>query len=315
MIETILQRQEFQIKPPVLIDIGASGEIHSKWQSLAKHSICIAFDADDREMGFTESNNTGFKKLITINRIVTDKQIEETDFYLTDSPFCSSTLEPDLAKLADWPFLELFKVQKKIKLKTIRLSEALKNSQIQYIDWLKVDTQGTDLRLFKSIPEEIKTKVLVAEFEPGIIDAYKGEDKLFEVIDYMTSSDFFMSSIEIKGVQRISAQTIKKYNLDKKTFRGTQRISPGWGEVCYMNKLKSTEVDLRTYLLAYVFAVIEQQFGYALEIAEQAASKFDDPVLYKMKRYALTRISRNQLKWPFFAVKNKLNKVFNLVFG
>lgn len=100
MIEKILKREDFRNQPPVLIDIGASGEIHSKWREIAPYSICVAFDADDREMTFTEKNSSGFKKLVTINRIVTDKPDKEVDFFLTRSPFCSSTLEPDLEKLS-----------------------------------------------------------------------------------------------------------------------------------------------------------------------------------------------------------------------
>ena len=87
MIDQILSRKEFQDKPPVLIDVGASGEIHAKWKKIAKYSICIAFDADEREMSFTENKESGFEKLITINRIVTDRAEDEIDFYLTQSPF------------------------------------------------------------------------------------------------------------------------------------------------------------------------------------------------------------------------------------
>src|SRR5258707_1616474 len=109
MIDHILQRNEFQNNPPVLVDIGASGEIHAKWRSIAKYSICLAFDADEREMSFIENKSSGFKKLITVNRIVTDRKEEEIDFFLTQSPFCSSTLEPDLDKLSIWPFQNLFR--------------------------------------------------------------------------------------------------------------------------------------------------------------------------------------------------------------
>jgi len=314
IIDRILQREEFQRRPPVLIDIGASGEIHIKWKKIARYAICIAFDADDREMSFTENKSSAFKKLITINRIVTDKSEGEVDFYLTRSPFCSSTLEPDMSKLSTWPFQDLFATERKIKLKSVTLMEALQNAGVHNIDWLKIDTQGTDLRIFRSLPENIRNMVLVAEFEPGIIDAYKGEDKLYELIAYMGQSCFYMSSIEIKGVQRLASRTIARLSpWQQRAFRSGHKISPGWGEVTYMNTMENDH-DIRTYLLAFVFALVEKQFGFALEIAEKAKKKTGDVFFDELGDYALKQISIIKLKWPFFALKGKLDKAFNAIF-
>ncbi|HMH32288.1 MAG TPA: hypothetical protein VK543_04615, partial [Puia sp.] len=90
IIDTVLQSPCFADQPPVLIDIGASGELNAKWKAIAKYAICIAFDADDREFQITEQVNKNYKKLISFNRIVTTEQFEQADFYLTASPFCSS---------------------------------------------------------------------------------------------------------------------------------------------------------------------------------------------------------------------------------
>jgi len=50
IIDKVLQRSEFNSEPPLLIDVGASGGLHPAWKALAKYSVCIAFDADSREM-------------------------------------------------------------------------------------------------------------------------------------------------------------------------------------------------------------------------------------------------------------------------
>ena len=53
----------------------------------------------------------------------------------------------------------------------------MKELEIKSFDWFKTDSQGTDLRLFKSIGETLIPKIIVAEFEPGFINSYLGEDK------------------------------------------------------------------------------------------------------------------------------------------
>lgn len=314
IIDKILLREEFKNNPPVLIDIGASGEIHAKWKKIAKYAVCIAFDADDREMSFVENETSSFKKLLIINRIVTDKEDSEIDFYLTKSPFCSSTLHPDIEKLKPWSFQSLFEVNKKVKLKAITLVKALREANISKIDWFKTDTQGTDIRLFKSLPEEIRLDILAAEFEPGIIDAYKGEDKLFMLMETMNQSGFYMSNIQIKGTQRISPEIKNSFpKIHQKAMEKCLNISPCWGEVTYLNTLTHDHHNKRAYLLSYVFAIIEKQYGFAAEIADKAIINFNEPVFHELKEYAVSKIKINNLKWPFVKIKRGIDKIFRYI--
>jgi len=205
IIDKVLSLQEFKEHPPVLLDIGASGKLHEIWKSIAKYSICIAFDADSREMEYTVNESSHYKKLYVYNRILISqlKENEET-FYLTKSPYCSSLLQPLNKKLANWAFADLFEVENKASLKTVDLTTVLTELKLDKVDWFKTDSQGTDLRLFKSLGEPVIKKVLVAEFEPGIIDAYQGEDKLWQLMSYMDKREFWMSDINIRGSLKIT---------------------------------------------------------------------------------------------------------------
>jgi hypothetical protein len=315
VIERIFERPELKEQPPVLVDIGASGEIHEKWKRIAAHSICLAFDADDREMSFQEKTNSGFKKLITINRIVSDQPTAEIDFYLTASPFCSSTLEPDMNALAQWPFQDLFKVEKVVKLKSTQLADALKNAGLSYIDWMKTDTQGTDLRIFKSLPDDIRQRVVVAEFEPGIIDAYKGEDKLYQLIGYMTGSAFFMSSLDVKGVQRISHKEIASWpDMQQRAFKGSHKISPGWAEVCYINNFTGNHTS-RDFLLGWLFATLEKQYAFASEVAHKGFEATNDKFFSELASDSNARVKTNRMKWPLRVVRRKMGRVFDMFLG
>lgn len=75
---------------PVLIDIGASAAPPKIWSSLAQHSTYIGFDPDLREIH--EELAGAFRRSVIVNEAVTpDKGANELTFYLTASPFCSST--------------------------------------------------------------------------------------------------------------------------------------------------------------------------------------------------------------------------------
>jgi len=283
IIDKLLSSPLFQEHPPVLLDIGASGEINAKWKLIAKHSICIAFDADEREFGYAVNESKGYKKIYLFNSLVADHTATAANFYLTHSPYCSSLLEPDHDSIANYNFGNLFQVTSTARMKTVQLPDALREIGVNKVDWFKTDSQGTDLRLFASLGEEALKRTLVAEFEPGIIDAYKGEDKLHGLMSFMDRHPFWMNDINVRGTQRISQYALRKQfqGYDGGQVNGLAfRNTPCWAEVSYFNSfgVDALHLNLRDHLLGWIFALIEGQHGFALDIALQGKERFGEAI-------------------------------------
>lgn len=310
IIQKILESDFLKKNPPVLVDIGASGEINTKWKEIAPYSICIAFDADDREFHITEQTNKSYKKLITFNRIVTSTSEDQANFYLTSSPFCSSLLEPDTYKLKPWIFSELFKIEKISKLPAVTIESALQLAGITYIDWFKTDTQGTDLRLYNSLPNQFKAGILAAELEPGILDAYKEEDKLFTVMKEMHNAGFWLSSMIVKGTQRLSSDYAEY--LGKFMSKRLIRTTPGWAEVTYLRNNPFPSAP-REILLLYIFALIEKQYGFALEIVDAGMQQYTDPLFAECKASVLKKMRYSRMKIPLVILKRQVNKLLSKI--
>jgi hypothetical protein len=291
MLNTVLSRREFQEFPPVLVDVGASSGLNPGWKALAKYSICIAFDADDREMASTRRASTVYRELYVYNRALTSGPEGASDFYLTQSPPCSSLLRPNHKKLAVWEYAERFRVCKKTTVQTIHFATVLNELKLGRVDWFKTDSQGTDLRLFLSLGNSVIQKVLVAEFEPGIIDAYEGEDKLWAVMRSMDERGFWMADIEIKGSNRINKAMLTGFGRFERTYMlHLLKASPGWAEIMYLNSFSEGAFSMRDYLLGWVCASLKQQHGFALELAVAAEERFEDAIFDSLKRYSLRRI-------------------------
>lgn len=311
IINTILESEYFSTEPPVLIDIGASGEINKKWEAIAPYSHCIAFDADDRDFQINEVTNSRYKKLISVNRIVTADANVHPDFFLTVSPYCSSLLKPDKEKLKPWVFHSLFEVEKITALPAVTLQESLSQASINYIDWFKTDTQGTDLRIFKSLPTSIANSILVAEFEPGIMDAYQGEDKLYMVMQEMAENNFWLSSMDVKGTQRLNDNYVSV--IGASNTKRLIRKSPCWAEVTYLRQpFRGSE---RQLLLLFVFALLEKQYGYALEIADYAIKQYKEPLFMKSKKAVLKKLGADKWKVPVVIMKRQINKLLSKIDG
>jgi len=304
IINDVMGHPEIQKKNPVLIDIGASGAIHEKWKPLAKYSVCIAFDADSRDFEICETENQGWRKLYSFNNLVATETVDEVDFFLTHSPHCSSSLPPDHEALKHWAFGHLFDVEKVVQLDTIDLQSALSKAGVDYIDWYKSDSQGTDMRIFDSLPKNIINKILSAEFEPGIIDAYQGEDKLHNIMSYMDKEQFWITNMEIKGSQRITKEDLASLNyLQRRSIGSFLKIAPGWCEISYLNKMDDEIMTLREYLLAWVFASINDEHGFALSVAKKAYDRFGDNFMLKLQKE-----SRRRLSYGYFRLGIKVLK-------
>ncbi len=301
LVDKVLSRNEFKDEPPVLLDIGASGTIHKKWKKITKYSICIAFDADTRDFNPEPAIARKYKKLFIKNALVTENgSAGQVDFYLTKSPYCSSLLKPSLERLSKWAFAPLFEIDQTIQLKCVDINSVLNELKLERIDWFKSDSQGTDLRLFKSISESIRDKIITAEFEPGILDAYEGEDKLHAILSHMDSSKkFWLSELELKGTTRIEYESLHdlfKGRFMQKVIGRVGKNSPGWGEMTFLNTYKDISLfTKRDILLGWVISTLQGQHGFALEIAKLGKKNHNDSIFDELKKHS----TRKVFLWAF----------------
>lgn len=312
IINTILSLPEFREKPPILLDIGASGFLHPDWKQIAKYSIYIGIDADNRELDYIPKVKSQFLQFHTINKIVAEKD-GHSKFYLTRSPQCSSTLIPDHASLNEWSFGKIFEVDKIFTEETVSLQTILKQQSLYYIDWFKTDSQGTDLRLLKSIGSKIINGLMIAELEPGIMDAYKNEDKMHTIMSFMENYSFWLSELRIKGPQRIRPGTLEQYfsKTEQKFFPFLQKSAAFWGEMVYINTFENTELlSQRDLLLGWVFSTIKQQHSFALEIAQIGKYHFHAPIFDTLTNSSIRYIKQNYWKLPFYFLQKIFQRLF-----
>lgn len=303
IIKKILESEAFISNPLVLVDLGGSGFLHEFFKPLKDYAIIVTVDADKRDFNLVKEKNT-----IKVNNIVSDSELEFSDFYLTSFPHCSSRLKPSNQKLEEYSFASFFEIVSKQQLETVTLKKILHDNNLKTIDWFKADTQGTDLRLFKSIPEEVRDKIIVAEFEPGIIDAYDGEDKFFEVLSYMENKNYWADDAVIKGSKRLNYNFLSKYvelnnlkNIDQHI-----KMSPGWCEISFINTYNNEAMlSERDLLAGIVFSLLKKQEGFALKLSyigkEMHNAKIFDIAISYLKQF----FEQKDSEFSLIEAKNK----------
>ena len=283
---------------PVLVDVGASGAPPLQWEPMAHHSVYVGFDPDRRELHDVPKGT--YARSIVVNEAVTSlPEQNDVQFYLTHSPYCSSTLPPDTESLAHYFFSDLFAVKGDISVRASSLNAIIDRFGLKCVDWLKIDSQGTDLRLFQSLRDDLRNRVLAVDIEPGLIDAYRGEDLFVDANRELLRQGFWLSSLDVKGSVRMKRTTFNNMasshpGLEDAHIYSSVRQSPAWCEARYLRTLESLrtrDADARDYVLLWVFAVIERQWGYALDIAYDYEQRYGhDAISAKLLEVPMERI-------------------------
>ena len=267
---------------PVLIDIGASGKPPKVWNDIKLYSRYVGFDPDSRDI--PDSKLLGYWKANIIDKAVVAGEDQSVNIFLTKSPHCSSVLNPDLDALKHYAWHDLFIVLEKTKVSAISLPTLIKQISLDRIDWFKTDSQGTDLRLFLSIPVSIRDHILSVDIEPGLMPAYKNEDFFTQAHERLIEEGFWLSDINIGSCPRIHQNSINKIFKTKnqdagKSCIGALASSPYYCEARYLRSiewLKSHNAEERDYLLLCIFALIDGKIGYALDVINAYKEKTND---------------------------------------
>ena len=125
-----------------LVDIGAAGDIEPRWKSFEKNLYYVGFEPDEKsrnEILARDNSCLAYK----IYPFALGSRITETDFYLCKSTGASSILKPNMEFLGRFPKSERFQIlsERQVSLKK------LDDIQIDKVDFIKIDTQGSELEI------------------------------------------------------------------------------------------------------------------------------------------------------------------------
>jgi hypothetical protein len=262
---------------PVLVDVGAASGPPAYWDPIASVSTYVGFDPDAREGGH---DNGRYARTVILDRAVTAGGDDRAHFFLTASPHCSSTLRPDSAALRAYQFAPLFDVVSEADVPATTLQQALTEVGVEAADWIKLDTQGTDLRIFNALGEETRRRTLVVDVEPGFMDAYQGEDLFIEAHRSLSAQGFWLSRLDVGSAVRGSPATLRRMRelnpaITEWSISRRARPSPYWCEARYFRTpqfLVASGLGAREMLLLGMFALLDEQWPFAFEVL----TEYDD---------------------------------------
>ena len=265
----------------VLVDVGASKESPPVWKPLAAHAAYVGFDPDGRDFS---AQGRDFARVLMVPKAVVEAGAgERAEFFFTASPYCSSTLEPDVSALDGYLLRDLFQVSGKGAVPATSLDQVFDELRLSRMDWVKADTQGIDLRIFESLPARVMDRILAVDIEPGFIDAYKGEDKFTACHTWLMGQGFWPASFDLGRTARVRPESLAFLGeavagMTPEQIDARLPGSPAWINARYLRPVAFLHGrPLADWIALFAIARTVNQPGFALDLALAMNEAFDDP--------------------------------------
>ncbi len=197
-----------------LIDIGARGGIDSKWDKLSPFLNVVGFEPDKEECArINKTAGTLSYSMECLPFALGENDNTEATLNVCIKPGCSSIYEPNYDFVGQFYFASNMEVVGSFNMFMTTLDDVCDKHNI-VPDCIKVDTQGTELDIFKGAKKSL-SKVKFIELEVEFNPQYKNQP-LFSNVDLYLREQGFM----LLGLRRTCWRRVNSNDLPKSSFGG-----------------------------------------------------------------------------------------------
>ena len=184
-------RRFLEDHPITMLDIGARGGIPAELHALREHLNVIAMEPHAEEARRLEAR-LGALGLRSSTVIPEAAGPEGGAFLLhvTRDPGRSSLLEPNAEVIARYGEADEYHVTEKVPVRTAALGPLLESRAPAPLDLLKLDVQGFELEVLRTLTAEQLRRLLFLVVEVEFVELYRGQP-LFRDIDRHISAQGF----------------------------------------------------------------------------------------------------------------------------
>ncbi len=182
----------YESSPLVLVDAGARGGLQKNWKRARKHLEMIGFEPDTAE--FERLSASKPRAVRYINTALYSRKAR-IKLFLTRNRGVSSIYRPDAAFLGKFPDKERYDITGEIETDAEPLDGVLALNGIPDADFLKLDTQGSELDILKGASVTVDKKLFGIEAEAETAPVYENQPLLADVDAFIRSRGYFLFDI------------------------------------------------------------------------------------------------------------------------
>lgn len=221
----LVASQTFVSKPIIVVDVGARGGFESHWDFYRDQIKLNGFEADEKEcerlnQKASNSRNHFFPAVLDQN---SGKKI----FYITTLPASSGFYLPDISflqRIQDG--VKNLSVVNTLEMDTINFDSFASENHIDPVDFIKLDTEGSELDILKGAIKSLRKSVIGLSIEVEFLPIHKNQPVFSDV-------DSFLRPLGFKLFDLAIYQNARKV-LPVKNLGQTHIGQVLWGQALYL---------------------------------------------------------------------------------
>lgn len=276
--------------PLIVCDVGARGSVPEELAPFFSHMAYHAFDADKEECDRLNCLSHPYHKFCAFPYFI-GRDIQRTVFNLYKQRGHSSSYKPG-KRFKDVFGGDSFAVEKEIEVTSSSLNGVYLKEAIELPDFLKLDTQGSELEILHGA-EAIISNTCMIEVEVEFLEMYEGQPLFHDVLKFMTEKGF-----DLLYLNRVFGQR-------NQIFEGQSRGQLIFGDALFGRQENCLSDFSKVRLVKYILLLINYghiDFAYHLLILHPDINK-EFPML---KHIISARNYGTRLKRMFFSQLDKL---------
>ena len=195
LTERLVENRFFEDNPLVVVDVGARKGFEKHWDYYKDQ--CRLFGFEPNEDSFKECLERKSNEQTTYYPFALDIEKGERDFYHTSYLSSCGFYKPDKKIVKRFGSEDVFNITHITKVNTIDLDSIALEVGLPNIDFIKLDTEGSELDILKGAEKALKSSVLGLSIEVEFLRMYLDQPLFPEVDQYLQSLNFELYDLDL----------------------------------------------------------------------------------------------------------------------
>ena len=281
-------RSKFSARPVTIVDVGARGGRQAHWSSVGPFTRLVGYEPNVEEHARLVGD-AGEHEVFLNTALYSEPA--ELSLYCTLNPNCTSIYKPNSALLGRLaPENQNYQVTSVERIHASTLDSSLFSAGIKSVDFIKLDTQGSELDILRGGERTLSDGCFGIEVEVEFVQLYENQPLFPDVHEYLFSHGYqfidFASSYSVADFKFMS-RAMMGYSSRKAfvkawvgralsvtgSWRGGQQLL--YADAIYFRDpaeylaADPGEAKLRAHVSVFICCVLGY-YGYASRVIETA---------------------------------------------
>ena len=265
--------ESYETNPLLLVDVGARGGLKRDWQAARPHLRVVGFEPEQREFEKLAQKSPGDNSTRILN-VALHSAEGPLRFHVARDRGLSSIFEPNRRFLDAFPDSARFDTTDTQQVAADTLDNVLRAHGIADADFIKVDTQGSELFVLRGAAATLASSMVGVEVEVEFTPIYTGQPLFADVDSFMRGLGYMLFDLRPCYWKREAGRAI-----------GGPRGQIIWADALYLKSIDALRTAVTALdpslrrgkiLKAISVALLYGYCDYALDIAHNAGDMLSD---------------------------------------